>query len=171
MSLSLRESLALAGFLAKHVETFRKEDLGARAAKEMTPGERLAVKFGGRLAAWVSMPQPATRATVKDKAKFLAWVKKELPDEVETVEQVREATQRQLLEMAKAGGRVNEETGEREPIPGVEVSTGDPSPRVDLDESAADVIGEAWRAGEIDFGGMLALGAAPEPDGDAEAAA
>jgi len=171
MSLSLRESLALAAYLAKHIETFRKEDLGARAAGEMTPGERLAVKFGGRLAAWVSMPQPATRATVKNRALFLAWVEKELPDEVETIKQVRPATERQLLDMAKVGGRVNEETGEREPIPGIEVSTGDPSPRVELDDSAAEVIGGAWRAGEIDLSGMLAIGAAPETDDGQEATA
>jgi hypothetical protein len=173
VSLSLRESLALASFLSKHIEDFRKKDLGAQAAREMTPGERLAVKFGGRLAAWVSMPQPAVRASVKDKAAFLAWAEKKLPGEVETVRQVREATQRQLMDAAKAGGWINPETGEREPIPGVEVSEGDPAPRVELDDQAAEAIGTAWRAGDIDLSGLLAIGpaqAATEttPNGDPE---
>ena len=165
MSLSLPQSLALAGFLAKHFEALRKEDLGVKAAAEMTSGERFAVKFGGRLAAWVSMPQPAVRASVKDPAAFTAWVASKLPGEVENVPQVRPATQRQLLEAAKAGGWVNPETGEREAIPGVEVSTGDPTPRVELEDCAAEVIGSAWRGGEIDLGGMLALGAATGGEG------
>lgn len=157
--LTLPQSLTLAEFLAKHFAGIRKGELNPQAAGEMTIGERFAVKFGGRVAAWVSMPNPATRATVKDKAAFLAFVKKNLPSEVESVEQVREGTQRQLLEAAKAGGWVNPD-GERIPIPGVEVSTGDPSPSVSLEDCAAEAIAAAWNAGDIDLGGMLALPAA-----------
>lgn len=159
---SLVQSLVLAKFLAEHLKSLRDGELVPQAAVEMTEGERLAVKFGGRVTGWVSMPHAATRATVKDKRAFLAWVKANLPGEVETVEQVREGTQRQLLEAAKAGGWMNAD-GERVPIPGVEVSLGDPVPSVHLEDCAAVAIGEAWRAGEVDLGGMLALPAGAVP--------
>lgn len=172
MSQTLPESLTLASFLARHFEKLRKEDLGGQAAESMTPGERFAVKFGGRLAAWVSMPQPAARATVKNPAAFLAWVKKTLPTEVETVEIVRPGTQKNLLEMAvKDGGWLDEDSGKRIPIPGVEVGGGKPSARVELDDDAEEIIGAAWRSGEIDLGGMLAIAAGPPAGADVPAAA
>jgi hypothetical protein len=161
--LTLAQRLAVTEYLAKHYATVRKTELNPEAAAEMEAGERHSARFGGRRAAWVSMPAPATRATVKNRGAFLAWVKRELPDEVETVEQVRPATEKHLLEMAKAGGWVNEDSGNRDPIPGVEVFTGDLSPRVELDDDAAAVIAAAWQRGEIDLGGILALPAAPEP--------
>jgi hypothetical protein len=159
---TLPEWLTLAKFLGEHVAGLRDSKLVPQAREEMTAGERFAVKFGGRVVAWVSMPNAATRATVKDKARFTAWVKANLPGEIETVEQVRPGTQRQLLDAAKAGGWVNPDGGERVPIPGVEVSTGDLVPAVHLEDCAGEAIGEAWRAGEVDLGGLLALTAAPE---------
>lgn len=160
--LSLIQSLAVAKFLAEHVKGVRDGELVPQAGQELVSGEHLAVKFAGRVAAWVTMPRPATRATVKDKAKFTAWVKENLPGEVVTVEEVREATQRQLLEQAKAGGWIGP-GGERVPIPGVEVSLGDPVPSVHLEDCAGEVIGAAWRGGEIDLTPLLALPAAGVP--------
>lgn len=158
---TLPEWLTLAKFLGEHVQGLRDGKLVPQAREEMTAGERFAVKFGGRVVAWVSMPNAATRASVKDKAAFTAWVQKNLPDEVEMVPQVRPGTQRQLLDAAKAGGWINA-SGERVPIPGVEVATGDLVPAVSLEDCAAEAIGEAWRAGEVDLGGLLALAAAPD---------
>jgi hypothetical protein len=162
MDLNLDQQLAVAEFLAQHFAGVRKTELNPEAAEAMDIGERRAAKFGGRRAAWVSMPTPATRASVKNDRAFLAWVRKNLPDEIETVEQVREGTRKRLLDMAKAGGWPDPSSGERITIPGVEISPGDPSVRVEMDSAAMEVIGAAWRSGEIDLGAMLAL-AAPEP--------
>lgn len=156
---SFRQRIALAQFLAAHFAAARKGPLNAEALEEMTTGERLAAAFGGRVAAWVSLPNPATRASVTSEARFLAWVKKNLPEGVETVERVRPETQKAFLESAKAhGGKwLNTETGELVAIDGIKVEDGTPSPRVELTSDAAEIIGAAWRAGEIDLGPMLAL--------------
>lgn len=169
MSLSLAQRLTVTEFLKKHFEGIRKEELNPEAQADLVVGERLAAKFAGRVAGWVSVPTPATRVASKDR--LLAWCKKHLPDEVEEikVERVRPESERALVEMVKQhGGWVNED-GELVPVDGIE--TGDPSPRVELNEDAEAVLAAAWRAGAIDLPGMLALSAAPEADGDAEAAA
>jgi len=169
MSQTIAQRLAVAEFLKKRFESIRKNDLNPEAQADMVVGERHAAKFGGRVAGWVSMPAPATRVASKDR--LLAWVKKNLPDEVEeiTVERVRPGSERALLDMVKEhGGWVNE-AGELIPVDGIE--TGDPSPRVELNDDAEDVLAAAWRAGVIDLPGMLALGAAPETDDGQEATA
>jgi hypothetical protein len=165
MSQTIAQRLALAEFLKKRFESLRKEELNPEAQADMVVGERHAAKFAGRVAGWVSMPAPATR--VSSKERLLAWCKKNLPDEVEeiTVERVRPGSERALLDMVKQrGGWVND-AGEIVPVDGIE--TGDPSPRVELNDDAEAVLAAAWRDGVIDFAGMLALGAAPEPPGDA----
>jgi hypothetical protein len=162
MNLDLDQRLAVTEFLKKHFEGIRKTALNPEAQADMVVGERHAAKFGGRVAAWVSMPSPATRVSSKDL--LLAWCRKHLPEAVETVsvDRVRPETERALVEMVKQhGGWVNPD-GEVVPVSGIE--TGDPSPRVELQDDAEAVIAAAWAAGEIDLGGMLAL---PAPDGTA----
>ena len=157
--MGIRQRIALAEFLGSHFLKVRAEKLNGEALDEMTVGERLAVKFGGQVAAWLSLPKPATRASVSNKAAFTAWVEKHLPAEVETVKVVRPGTQTALLAAAKANGGkwLDTETGEYVEIDGVTVGTGDPSPRVELTEDAAEAIGAAWRAGDIDLAPLLAL--------------
>ena len=87
--MSIRQRIVLAEFLATHFAKVRANILNPEAVEEMTIGERLAAKFGGQVAAWVSLPNPAKRASVTNKAAFLAWVEKYLPAEVETVKVVR----------------------------------------------------------------------------------
>jgi hypothetical protein len=162
--LSLAQRLAVAEFLARHFgTTVRKNQLNPEAAQSMDVGERHGARFDGRRVAWVSLPAPATRASVDNEAAFLAWVKKNLPDEVETVERVRPATAKHLAEMMKARGGWMDEDENLVPIPGVRVSTSDPSPRVELEDDAEEAIRAAWLTGEIDLGEFLALPAAPEP--------
>jgi hypothetical protein len=161
-ALTLPELLALAKALGEHLQKVRDGKLVPRSREEITPGERLAVKFAGRHVAWVTMPKAPVRAAVKDKQAFLAFVKANLPGEVETAEQVREGTQRALLDAAKVGGWISPD-GERVPVPGVEVTTGDPVPAVELLDGAAEAIGAAWRAGEADLSGLLALPAGAVP--------
>jgi hypothetical protein len=161
--LTLAQRLAVAEFLARHFgTTVRKNQLNPEAAQSMDVGERHGARFGGRRVAWVSMPTPATRAAVVNEAAFLAWVKEALPDEVETVERVRPGTAKHLAEMMKVKGGWTDEDGNLIPIPGIRVSTSDPSPRVELEDDAEEAIREAWRAGEIDLGEFLALPAVPE---------
>lgn len=169
--LTLPQQLALAEFLATHFKTVRDETLNPAAAGEMTVGERLAVKFAGILAAWVSMPKPAERASVKDKDVFLAWAKANMPWAVETVEQVRSGTQATILRDAKANGGkwLNKETGEYVEIDGIEIKTGDPSPRVELTPEAAEAIGRAWMGGDIDVAPLL-LPQPALPGGETDAA-
>ena len=162
--LTLPQRLAVTEFLAKYYgTTVRKNQLNPEAAQSMDVGERLGARFNGRRIAWVSMPTPATRASVDNEAALLAWVKKNLPDEVETVERVRPPTAKHLAEMMKAKGGWTDEDGNLVPIPGIRVSTSDLSPRVELEDDAEEAIRAAWQAGEIDLSGMLALPAAPEP--------
>lgn len=169
MSLSLAQRLAVTEFLKKHFEGIRRDELNPEAQADLVVGERLAAKFAGRVAGWVSVPAPPTKVTSKDR--LLAWCKKHLPEEVEEikVERVRPESERALVEMVKQhGGWVNED-GELVPVDGIE--TADPSPRVELSGDAESVLAEAWHAGAIDLPGMLALGAAPEPGGDTAEAA
>ena len=57
------------------------------------------------------------------------------------------------------------------PVAGIEIAPGRLTPRVELAEDAKDIIASAWRAGEIDLGGILAIAPiAAEPE-QAEAAA
>ncbi len=162
--MTLHERLAVAKFFAEYFAGYRESVLDPEARAEMTIGERTPVKFGGQFAAWVSLPNTARTATVKDKAAFLAWVKQHMPDEVETAEVVRPATQRALLADAKARGGcwLDRTSGELVPIDGVEAGDGKLTPRVELDDLAAVVIGQAWRAGLIDISPMLALPASPD---------
>lgn len=161
--MTTRQRIVLAEFLATHFAKVRANILNPEAVEEMTIGERLAAKFGGQVAAWVSLPNPAKRASVTNKAAFLAWVEKHMPAEVETVKVVRSGTQTSLLAAAKANGGtwLNPETGEYVEIAGITVGIGDPSPRVELTEDAGEAIGAAWRAGDIDLTPLLAL---PAPE-------
>jgi hypothetical protein len=162
--LTLPQRLAVAEWLARHFGmTVRKNQLNPEAAHSMDVGERLSARVGGKRIAWVSMPTPATRASVDNESAFLAWVKKNLPDEVETTERVRPSTAKHLIEMMKAKGGWTDEDGSLVPIPGIRVSTSDPSPRVELEDDAEEAIRAAWLAGELDFGALLALPAA-EPE-------
>lgn len=158
--LTLQQQLALVAWMTKHLENeVRKGRLNPQAAQEWVTGERFAAKFGGEVAAWVSMPQPATRVT--SHAGLLAWVRKHLPDEIEMAPRVRPGTVTALIESVKEhGGWVNPD-GEVIPVSGIE--TGDPAPRVEVDDRAAEVIRAAWRGGEIDLPAVLAL-----PGGEAQ---
>jgi hypothetical protein len=167
--LSLDQNLALAKFLADHFTAVREQWLNPQAAEDMAVGERHAAKFGGRIAAWVSLPKPAERAVVKDKAVFLAWAKENMPWAIEVTEIVRPGTQAQLLRDAKANGGkwLNTETGEYVVIDGIELSTADPTPRVELTPDATEVIAAAWATIIETLRPMLAL---PAPGGESDAA-
>jgi hypothetical protein len=142
------QRIVIAAFFADHFAGVRKDRLNDETSGELAIGDRLSVTFGGKVAAVVSLPSPASRAVVKNEALFLAYVRKHNPDGVETVpavtvpasERVREATRAAYLAEALNDGVK---------IDGVEVKTNALVPHVKLADDAAEVIAEAWARGEI----------------------
>lgn len=163
MGLSLPQRLAVAKFLTELLARLRGEELVPEAVAEWAPGARIPVKFGDDLAGWASVPKPAVRASVNNKTVFLAWVKKHHPHQVQTVEQPYESFTKAILDAAKKNGGywIDADTGEKHLIPGITVGTGDPYVKVDLADDAGDIIARAWRAGDVDFGELLAIEGAP----------
>ena len=87
--MTLAENLTLWKWLSEALAAAHKNQLVPQGREDMTPGERMAVKFGGQLAAWVSLPKPTQgSARVKDAAKLLAWAKASYPEKVEYVPEV-----------------------------------------------------------------------------------
>lgn len=189
--LTLAQRFALWKWLDETVAALRKKELLPQADAEMPPGSRLPAMFGGQLAAWASMPQPAQRAAfVKDGAKLLAWARKQYPGKIEYPAEVKvdagliEFLQEHRPESLSTSERVDPQwaadichgltdpgyyvtaAGEKlTEVPGIDVPEASPSvPRVNLEPGAAEVIGQAWADGLIDLRGMLALPAPEAPD-------
>jgi hypothetical protein len=169
--LSLPARLLIWKWLDSTLTALRKGDLIPQAAADMVPGERLAVKFGGRLAGWVTMPKPAQRsAYVKDDAALLAWARVNYPGKIEHPAEVLvdagliEYLQENRPESLRVAERPDPQwtadicsgltstghyitaTGEKlTEVPGIEVPEPSPSvPRVVLESDAAEVIAAAW---------------------------
>jgi len=180
--LTLAQKLLLVKFLTDTLAKLRKDELLARAGEEMPPGSRLPVMFGRRLAGWASMPAPSTSVHVTDERKLLAWAEREYPDKVSVVEEVvvdddliaflaghyPVALRRSrrvhpqwvsdIQQGLKDRGFYVTLTGEKlTEVPGITVSASDPAPRATLSEDAAEVIGAAWRAGDIPAEELLSL--------------
>ena len=192
MSLSLAEKLALWKWLDSALTSLRKNDLLPQAADDLVPGERMAVKFGSRLAAWVTMPKPTQHsAGIRDEAKLLAWAKVNYPDRIEYVPEVKvdaglleflqehrpeslsvaERVDRQWAEDICAGltsnGHYITAAGEKlTEVPGIETPEPSPSvPRVVLEPNAGEVIAAAWPQIQGSLREVLALPAPQEaPD-------
>jgi hypothetical protein len=180
--LTLSQRLLLASWLEKAIAALRKGDLFPLAVEQWEQGERQSVSFGGQHAGWVSLPHAARSARVTDEAKLLAWAEKHLPAKVVTVTEVavdddliaflREHRPDPLREsravdpdwvadllsaLRKPGWYMTAEGEKLTAVPGVTVDEGTPSPRVNLDPLAQAVIRDAWRAGLIPAGDLLAL--------------
>jgi hypothetical protein len=194
VSLSLAERLTLWKWLSETLAAVHKNGLVPQGQQEFTPGERLAVKFNGRLAAWVSLPQPTqTSARVTDAAKLLAWARVHHPERVEYVPEVK--VDAGLIEFLQEHRPQSLHVAERvEPqwaadictgldgrdhrfvtangdvltaVPGIEVPEASPSsPRVNLERDAAEVIAQAWPEIQASLPEVLAL-PAPQEASDA----
>lgn len=185
--LSLAQKLALAKYLVDVLKKLRETDLVPQSAAEMPPGSRLPVMFGGKHAGWASMPKGSVSVFVKDEAELLAWTEKNYPDKVEDREEVivdddliaflaehypsalkksrrvQPAWAGDICGALKDPGHYITITGEKlTEVPGIEVRESDPSPRVNLEPGAADIIAAAWRAGDIPVADLLALPAGGE---------
>jgi hypothetical protein len=190
-ALSLPQRLGLVKFLTDTLVRLRKDELLPQSEAEMPPGSRLPVMFGGRHAGWASMPAASTSASVSDEKALLAWAEKNHPGKVSTVETV-EVTGELLAHLEDHFPAAVVKTRQVDPhwvsdiqgalkdrgyyvtlegeklteVPGIRVSTSEPSPRVNLASDAAGIIAAAWRAGDIPVDELLAL---PAADGEAAA--
>jgi hypothetical protein len=190
MSLSLAEKLTLWKWLSEALATVHKKVLVPDGQAQMTPGERLAVKFAGELVAWVSLPKPTQPSTrVKDPAKFLAWAKVhhaekiEYPVEVIVDAGLIEYLQEHRPQSLRPGERVDPQWAEDictgldgrdhrfvcangdvlTEVPGIERPDASPSsPRVNLEDGAAEVIARAWPQIQPALREVLALPAPPQ---------
>ena len=193
MSLSLAEKLTLWKWLSETLAALHKNALVPEGRDHLTPGERLAVKFGGRLAAWVSLPQPTQGAArVADEARLVEWAKIHYPERVEYIPEVIadagliEFLQEHRPESLRIRERVDPQlaadictglsgkdhryvtaAGEvLTEVPGIRVPEPSPSsPRVNLAGDAAEVIAAAWPEIQAGLREVLAL-----PAGEGEAA-
>jgi hypothetical protein len=191
-ALSLAQKFALWKWLTDELKTVRADQLLPAAGAEMPSGARMPAMFGGKRAAWVTMPEPSQpSAFVKDEKALLAWARKNYPAKVEPTvtvnvdddliafladhypsalehgERVQPAWLGDILGALVKPGHYITATGEKlTEVPGIEVpEAAPPVPRVSLADAATEVIGEAWRSGDLDLGGLLAL---PAGDGGAE---
>ncbi|MCW2601832.1 MAG: hypothetical protein JWM02_3661 [Frankiales bacterium] len=103
----------------------------------------------------------STTAAVTDIDALLAWCKTHAPTEVQTVELVRPAFQKRLLDAVKADGVwMDTETGECFDVDGITVtppSSGKPVLQVKPSEGAEALVRSAWRDGRLSVEDVLAL--------------
>ena len=155
----------------------------------MPPGTRLPVMFGGKHAGWASMPKPSKKAAyVNDEKALLAWAEKNYPAKVENVTTVNvdddliayladhypsaleDSRRVQPAWLSDIQGALKDKglyvtlTGEKlTEVPGITVPDPDPpAPRVNLADDAQQIIGDAWRSGNIPVTDLLALPAGGE---------
>ena len=141
----------------------RTDGLNEEALSWMPPGTRLPALVGGRVAGWVSVPKPSTKAIVTDEKALRAFVEERYPTEVETVTQVRASFMTALKESAKQHGGWVDSAGELIEIPGLTVEVADAYLRVDAEDDAFDAVMEALGAGELgEVGELLGLPAGGE---------
>ena len=196
-SLNLAQRLTLVRFWTDYLASRRTGVMVPESREEWESGARVPAKFGGRLAAWVSLPQPTQKsAYVKDPGKLLAWAKTNYPGKVQpttevevtpgliahlkehfpsalkTGEEVDPQWVSDILAALKEPGHYDTINWERlfpDTVPGIVLPEPvPPVPHVDLVPDAEAVIGEAWRSGDIPMGELLAL---PAPDPESETAA
>lgn len=185
--LSVVQELALWKLITETLNKRRDKAMVPRSREEMASGERFAAKFGGKVAAWVSMPKPTQKsAYVKDAAKLLAWARREHPGHLaDTVEIIQtpeliahlaehfpqalkpgfEVDPHWVSDLCKAlaspEGRYETADGEvLTEVPGIEVpEPAGPVPSVTLTRDALAIVREAWPS--IRVGDLLAI---PAPE-------
>lgn len=157
--------------LGTYVKVLSETEKGLRAAVVADMGKRHVEKIGaylpdGTKMASVSRSDGKRTARVTDEAKALAWCLRAHPEEVQTVQIIRPAYLKMLLELAVAdeapAGAVGMDPKTGEALPFIEVQQGSPYVTVTT-TSEGKARMEALAHG---FAGMLEAGTAPAYDPD-----
>lgn len=146
----LATTLAVIAVLEKEVAA-RKADAKAIMGRQMRAGDTLVTCLdpddpdpveNGTSLGTVIKPRAARNWKVVDPEKFTAWVEELFPTEVETIVQVRTSWRDRVLEECKTrGGFAHKATGGEVIIPpGVEVTVGSSTPRVNPSDEARALV-------------------------------
>lgn len=127
-------------------------DIRERLTVALERGDRKAGYAGDTLigAATLTNPNPTWR--VIERAKFMDWVRTNRPDEIHTIEAVNAAFEKAVLDQ---GGFVNAQTGEVEPIPGIEYTDPVPVLQVRTQPNAEVAIREQLDSEGLSFSALL----------------
>lgn len=147
---ALAQRLAVLGVLAARI---KQADTEARQQflQAMAVGDRLNPADDDVKLAAVSKIRGRTGATITDPEKFARWCAEHYPTEVEHRPVVRDSWARAVLDASKRSGQPCAPDGTLD-IPGVSVTTGDPTVTVRLTEDASEAVEALWRAGRINLG-------------------
>lgn len=150
-------TLALCKWLKDRIKEWEAQ---AKAELALLQGERKAAVVGGQVLGHVTMAKGRKTARVVNEAALLAYVQSHHPTEVETVEQVRPAFLKQLLEdAAKKGAFIDSDGVVIDGI--IDVTEGSPYPMSKLADDADLVIAGLLQRGQLGVNGLKAL---PEPE-------
>lgn len=109
----------------------------------MEPGDAVRADLNGVKLGRIQMREPSLSARVTDRDEFLAWVKQDRPDEIQTVETVTAFHEKNCLDRAKEG----------EIIPGIELTEGTPTLALtQVPSDAYDTVMDAVREGRLELG-------------------
>jgi hypothetical protein len=140
-----------------------KQELGAALAdakKTLGVQQVVAQLPDGSTIAKVSWVTPDPSAAIDDPAEFMAWVAKTHPEQVERIERVRPAYEKQLLsEMTAAGVPrwCDTETGELHDVPGVRMQGRTAYQRMTWEKTGKQRVAAALHSRELDHLWQAAL--------------
>jgi hypothetical protein len=154
-----KSTLALCKWLKERVaewEAIAKADLAMR------PGERLAADVNGLHLGFVTMVKGSKSAKVINQTALLAYVKSHHPTEVETLEQIRPAFVKKLLDDAAKKGALVDADGVV--IDGlIDIVYGAPYPKSTLADDADITVAALLAKGALGVNGLKEL-EAPKPE-------
>lgn len=149
-------TLALCKWLRDKV---RDWESAAKSQLELLQGERKAAVVAGQVIGHVTMAKGRRTARVASDAALLAYVKAHHPTEIETLELVRPAFLKHLLDDAVKRGAFVDSDGVV--IDGlIAVVDGDPYPMSKLTDDADIVIGALLQRGQLGLHGLKEIEAA-----------
>jgi hypothetical protein len=150
-------TLALCRWLKNRIADWEAE---AKRSLGLLAGERKAAVVAGQVIGHVTMTKGRKSARVANETALLAYVKAHHPTEVETLEQIRPAFLKQLLDDAQKKGAMVDSDGVV--IDGlIDVVEGDGYPMSKLAEDADIVVASLLSRGQLGVNGLKEL--PPEP--------
>jgi hypothetical protein len=148
-------TLALCKWLRDRIKGWEEE---AKTQLGLLQGERKAAVLNGQVIGHVTMAKGRRTARVAHEGGLLAFVKLRYPTEVETVEQIRPAFLKHLLDQAAKTGALLDTDGEvMDSL--VDVVDGDPYPMSKLTEDADITIAGLLSRGALGVNGLKELDA------------